>query len=101
MLWGIPTMFDMMVRETDLIAQLDLGSVREVSIGSAPLTDALLDQVRKLFPNAEVHNGFGTTEAGPAVFGPHPAGLPTPALSLGYPMDSIQLRAVRGPTPQE
>ena len=101
MLSGIPTMFAMMVRETDLIAQLDLGSVREVSIGSAPLTDALLDQVRKLFPNAEVHNGFGTTEAGPAVFGPHPAGLPTPALSLGYPMDSIQWRLIDGPTPEE
>jgi long-chain acyl-CoA synthetase len=98
---GIPTMFALMVREPDLIAQLDLSSVREVSIGSAPLTDALLDQVRRLFPSAEVHNGFGTTEAGPAVFGAHPAGLPAPPLSLGYPLGNIQWRLVDGPTPDE
>jgi acyl-CoA synthetase (AMP-forming)/AMP-acid ligase II len=101
MLSGIPTMFALMVREPDLIAKLDLSSVREVSIGSAPLTDALLDQVRRLFPRAEVHNGFGTTEAGPAVFGPHPAGLPTPSLSLGYPINGIEWRLIDGPTADE
>ena len=98
---GIPTMFAMMVRERDLIASLDLGFVREVSIGSAPLTDALLEQVGLLFPNAEIHNGFGTTEAGPAVFGPHPAGTATPPLSLGYPMSSIEWALVDGPSANE
>jgi acyl-CoA synthetase (AMP-forming)/AMP-acid ligase II len=98
---GIPTMFAMMVRERDLVARLDLDSVREISIGSAPLTDALLGQVQKLFPHAEVHNGFGTTEAGPAVFGPHPDGLPTPPLSLGYPLATIECALVDGPTPDE
>ncbi len=42
-----------MVREPDLLATLDLSSVREISIGSAPLTDALLDQVAKVFPTGE------------------------------------------------
>jgi long-chain acyl-CoA synthetase len=91
---GIPTMFAMMVREPDLIAQLDLSSVREVSIGSAPLTDALLARIERLFPKAQVSNGFGTTEAGPATFGPHPSGSPTPPLSLGYPRADIQWRLV-------
>lgn len=98
---GIPTMFALMVRERALVARLDLTSVREVSIGSAPLTGALLAQVQRLFPNAQVHNGFGTTEAGPAVFGVHPNGTPTPPLSLGYPIASISWRLVDGPSPDE
>jgi long-chain acyl-CoA synthetase len=93
---GIPTMFALMVREHDLIARLDLRSVRDVTIGSAPLTDALLAQVKALFPNAEVRNGFGTTEAGPAVFGPHPAGLARPPLSLGYPFADVGCKLIDG-----
>ena len=96
LLSGIPTMFALMVRERDLIERLDLNSVRDVTIGSAPLTDALLTQVKALFPNAEVRNGFGTTEAGPAVFGPHPDCLPRPPLSLGYPYDDVGCKLVDG-----
>lgn len=98
---GIPTMFALMVRERDLVERLDFSSVVDVTIGSAPLTDALLDQVHALFPNAHIENGFGTTEAGPAVFGPHPDGLPRPPLSLGYPLPSIGCRLVDGDTPDE
>jgi long-chain acyl-CoA synthetase len=93
---GIPTMFALMVRERALIERLDLSPVRDVTIGSAPLTDALLAQVQKLFPNAEIRNGFGTTEAGPAVFGPHPAGLPRPPLSLGYPFADVGCELIDG-----
>jgi long-chain acyl-CoA synthetase len=95
---GIPTMFALMVRERDLIDRLDLSAVRDVTIGSAPLTDALLAQVQKLFPNAEIRNGFGTTEAGPAVFGPHPQGLARPPLSLGYPFADVGCELVDGPS---
>ena len=82
---GIPTMFALMAREKDLLARLDLGSVTLVTIGSAPLTEALLDRVRGMFPNALLQNGYGTTEAGPAVFGPHPDGRPRPGVALGVP----------------
>jgi acyl-CoA synthetase (AMP-forming)/AMP-acid ligase II len=95
---GIPTMFALMVRERDLVERLDLQRVRDITIGSAPLTDALLVQVHELFPNAEVRNGFGTTEAGPAVFGPHPEGRPRPPLSLGYPFADVGCRLVDGPS---
>ncbi len=101
MLSGIPTMFALMVREHDLVARLDLTSVRDVTIGSAPLTDALLAQVRTLFPHAEVRNGYGTTEAGPAVFGPHPGGLPRPGLSLGIPFADVECALVDGPSVDE
>jgi acyl-CoA synthetase (AMP-forming)/AMP-acid ligase II len=98
---GIPTMYALMVRERDLVERLDLGSVRDVSIGSAPLTDALLAQVHEMFPNAHIDNGFGTTEAGPAVFGLHPDGLPRPPLSLGYPLADIGCKLVDGTSADE
>ena len=93
-------MYALMVRERDLIERLDLRSVRDVSIGSAPLTDALLAQVHQMFPNAQIENGYGTTEAGPAVFGPHPDGRPRPPLSLGYPARRHRLQTRRWPVPR-
>jgi acyl-CoA synthetase (AMP-forming)/AMP-acid ligase II len=98
---GIPTMFALMVRERDLVASLDLRCVREITIGSAPLSAALLAEVQALYPNARVRNGFGTTETGPAAFGPHPGGVPTPPLSLGYPMAGVECQLVDGPNPDE
>lgn len=93
---GIPTMLAMAARERDLLATLDLTSVRTVTIGSAPLTDALIDRVRAIFPGAELRNSYGTTEAGPAMFGPHPRGVPRPPLALGYPYPGVELRLADG-----
>jgi acyl-CoA synthetase (AMP-forming)/AMP-acid ligase II len=101
LLSGIPTMFALMVRERETVEGLDLECVREISIGSAPFSEALLKQVQRLFPRAQVHNGFGTTEAGPAVFGPHPKGIETPGVSLGYPLAGIDLKLVDGPSEDE
>ncbi len=101
LLTGIPTMFALIAREHDLIGSLDFSSVRLVTIGSAPLTDGLVSRVTSIFPNAEVRNGYGTTEAGPIAFGPHPKGLPRPSLALGYPFAEIEWRLVDGPTPHE
>ena len=101
LLSGIPTMFALMAREHDLLARLDLSSVRTITIGSAPLTDALIRRVQEIFPNATCQNGYGTTEAGPAVFGPHPGGIPRPAISLGYPHADAEVRLVGGETPDE
>ncbi len=93
---GIPTMFAMMARESDLIVRLDLSSVKSVVIGSAPLTQALIDRVSEIFPAAEVRNSYGTTESGPAMFGPHPGGLPRPALAIGYPYEGVECKLVDG-----
>jgi acyl-CoA synthetase (AMP-forming)/AMP-acid ligase II len=95
-LTGIPTMFALIARERDLIESLDFSAVRLVTIGSAPLTEALVERVRAIFPKAEITNGYGTTEAGPCAFGVHPEGLPRPMLSLGYPYHDIEWRLVEG-----
>jgi long-chain acyl-CoA synthetase len=94
-LTSVPTMIAMMLREKELLAQNDLSAVEAVRMGSAPITQSLIDQVRAVFPKAQISNGYGTTEAGPVVFGPHPDGIPQPELSTGYPHPEVQLRLVR------
>ena len=47
-------------------------------MGSAPVSEALMAATHQAFPKATVTNAYGTTEAGPVVFGPHPKGLPQP-----------------------
>ncbi|OYY78186.1 MAG: hypothetical protein B7Y43_07165 [Sphingomonas sp. 28-62-20] len=95
-LTGVPTMFALMERESDLLATLDLTSVRRVSIGSAPLSDLLARRITAMFPQAELSNGYGTTEAGPIVFGPHPQGLSRPLTSLGVPATGVEWRIAGG-----
>ncbi len=94
-LTSVPTMIAMMLRETELLSKADLSAVEAVRMGSAPITQALIDQVRAVFPKAAISNGYGTTEAGPVVFGPHPKGIPQPELSTGYPHPDVQLRLMK------
>jgi long-chain acyl-CoA synthetase len=94
-LTSVPTMIAMLLREPELLASNDLSAVEAVRMGSAPITQSLIDQVRGAFPKAAISNGYGTTEAGPVVFGPHPKGIPQPELSTGYPHPEVELRLVR------
>ncbi|MBV9736298.1 MAG: acyl--CoA ligase [Acidisphaera sp.] len=93
-LTSVPTMIAMMLRETEALARADLSCVQSIRMGSAPVPAGLMQQVRRLFPNAEVGNAYGTTEAGPVVFAPHPDGLPTPPRSVGVAHPQVQLRLV-------
>src|SRR5262245_10380139 len=95
-LTAVPPMIAMMLRERDLLARTDLTSVEFVRMGSAPVSTSLLQALRRALPQAAVTNAYGTTEAGPVVFGPHPKGLPQPELSVGYPHPQVQLRLVDG-----
>jgi acyl-CoA synthetase (AMP-forming)/AMP-acid ligase II len=95
-LTAVPPMIAMMLRETDLLARTDLSSVTSVRMGSAPVSASLMAGIRRALPQAAVTNAYGTTEAGPVVFGPHPNGLPQPELSVGYPHPKVQLRLVDG-----
>src|SRR5215475_13355717 len=94
-LTSVPTMIAMRLREKELLARHDLSAVEAVRMGSAPITQALIDQVRAVFPQAQIGNGYGTTEAGPVVFGPHPKGIEQPELSVGYQHPEVELRLVR------
>jgi acyl-CoA synthetase (AMP-forming)/AMP-acid ligase II len=85
-LTSVPTMLAMVARERETLGELDLSSVQRVSMGSAPLTQALVDKVQAMFPGALISNSYGTTEAGPCPFSRHPDGQSAPALSCGYPI---------------
>jgi long-chain acyl-CoA synthetase len=85
-----------MLREHDLLAHTDLSSVEFIRMGSAPVSHSLVEAIRLTLPQALVTNAYGTTEAGPVVFGPHPRGLPQPEMSVGYPHSQVQVRLVDG-----
>jgi acyl-CoA synthetase (AMP-forming)/AMP-acid ligase II len=93
-LTSVPTMIAMMLRDEARLARTDLSSVSAIRMGSAPVSRTLLAATRRVFPHAAVTNGYGTTEAGPIVFAPHPDGRPTPDLSLGVAHPRVELRLV-------
>jgi long-chain acyl-CoA synthetase len=95
-LTAVPPMIAMMLREKEALARTDLSSVEFIRMGSAPVSHALMEAIRHALPRASVTNAYGTTEAGPVVFGPHPDGLPQPEMSVGYPHPRVELRLVEG-----
>ena len=91
---SVPTMLALVARESEALARTDLSSVEAVLMGSAPLTQALIDRVRSIFPGTTISNAYGTTEAGAGTFGPHPDGVPRPDLALGFPAPGVEARLV-------
>jgi acyl-CoA synthetase (AMP-forming)/AMP-acid ligase II len=97
-LTSVPTMIARVVKEEARLAATDLSSVRRLTMGSAPQTEALWDRARRAFPGARLVMGYGTTEHGPSTFGPHPDGVPMPDLALGYPLPGNEVRVSGGAT---
>jgi len=95
-LTSVPTMIAMMLREAALLERTDLSSVTAVRMGSAPVSQGLMEAARRAFPRAVITNGYGTTEAGPIVFSAHPDGRPTPDLSVGVAHPDVELQLVAG-----
>jgi long-chain acyl-CoA synthetase len=91
-LTAVPPMIAMMMQEDAALARADLTSVRTVRMGSAPVNDALVGQIKGLWPNARIINAYGTTEGGPLVFDAHPDGLPQPTGSVGVPHAQVAVR---------
>jgi long-chain acyl-CoA synthetase len=100
-LTSVPTMLALVTRERELVGGLDFSSVSNVTMGSAPLTQALVDKVQTLFPSALINNSYGTTEGGPSPFGPHPDGIARPATALGYPVPGSLCELREGPNANE
>lgn len=88
---GVPPMMSLALRDRD--PQIDLSSVNELWLGSAPMSDELIEESSRVFPGAAFSLGFGTTESGPVAFAPHPI-LPTPRGSVGiaHPEVAVELR---------
>jgi acyl-CoA synthetase (AMP-forming)/AMP-acid ligase II len=93
-LTAVPPMIAMMLNEKERLAATDLSSVEFLRMGSAPVSHSLMEAIHRALPKTAVTNAYGTTEAGPVVFGPHPKGLPQPDMSVGYPHPKVQIRLV-------
>ena len=68
-LTAVPPMIAMMLRDRRRLAATDLSSVEFVRMGSAPVSHSLMAAIHATLPRAAVTNAYGTTEAGPVVFG--------------------------------
>lgn len=93
-LTAVPPMIAMMLNDKRRLAATDLSSVELLRMGSAPVSQSLMDAIHRTLPKAAVTNAYGTTEGGPIVFGPHPQGLPQPEMSVGYPHPRVQVRLI-------
>jgi len=91
---GVPTMFQLILREDAALASVDRASVRRIGVGSAPASPALFEALTRAFPSAVATNGYGVTEAGPVMFASHPDGRPRPLGSIGYPLEGAEVRLV-------
>lgn len=97
-LTGVPTMYALILQENELLARTDVSSVRACSMGSAPASDNLLDSLAATFPNAALNLNYGITEGGPVMFSwKHPDGLTRPRMTVGYPLDGVEIRFEGGP----
>jgi acyl-CoA synthetase (AMP-forming)/AMP-acid ligase II len=92
-LTSVPTMLALALREREALARTDISSVELIRAGSAPITQSLIDEVRHVFPDANLAIAYGTTEAGPVMFGPRP-GASKPDLALGWPLPDVDVRLV-------
>jgi long-chain acyl-CoA synthetase len=92
-LTSVPTMLALVLRERETLASTDLSSVESIRTASAPITQTLVDGVRQAFPGATLSIGYGTTEAGPVMFGPRP-GLGKADLALGWPRPGVEVRLI-------
>jgi long-chain acyl-CoA synthetase len=93
-LTAVPPMIAMMLNDKERLAATDLSSVEFLRMGSAPVSHSLMEGIHHTLPKAAVTNAYGTTEAGPVVFGPHPDRLPQPEMSVGYPHPKVQVRLI-------
>jgi long-chain acyl-CoA synthetase len=90
----VPAMMALVLREPAALRAADLSAVKTIRMGSAPIADKLWDDVARAFPNATLRNGYGTTEAGPGVFGPGPQRQAVPRGACGWPQPGFDVRLI-------
>jgi acyl-CoA synthetase (AMP-forming)/AMP-acid ligase II len=91
---AVPTMLSMILKEKNINSK-DFDTVKDISLSGSELTLNLYNNIKLFFKNATIYNKYGSTEAGGGLFSGHPT-LPTPPLSVGYPIASMQYRIVEG-----
>ena len=61
---GVPAIFSLLLKERELIARLDLSSLRTFSIGSAVVPPEMIDALGRVFFGVKMKEAYGLTEGG-------------------------------------
>lgn len=89
---AVPAVFSVLLQHRELIERLDFSALRSLSIGSAPVSPTLLQEVADVF-GVEVSESYGLTEGGPVMIGEPLDGRRSPPGSCGvvWPEGEVKL----------
>jgi long-chain acyl-CoA synthetase len=90
---GVAAVFTLVLQHRDYIATLDLGALREMTIGSAVVTPELLDAVERALPGVTTSESYGLTEGG-SPLRPPLDGRKVPRGSVGVAAPGIEVKLV-------
>lgn len=89
---SVPTMISLLLQD---LQDHDVSSIKFISMASAPVSQHLYEKIKMKLPGVKISIAYGSTEAGPGLFGKHPT-KPTPNMSVGYPVTGIEYRIIDG-----
>ncbi|NIA67883.1 acyl--CoA ligase [Pelagibius litoralis] len=96
---AVPSVFSVLLQHRDLIESLDFSALQSLSIGSAPVSEELMEQIQSAF-GVDVSESYGLTEGGPVMIGPPLDGRAVPFGSCGvaWPEGEVKLVDSNGVT---
>lgn len=90
---GVPAVFSLLLKHRDLIEELDFSALQSLTIGSAPVSEELMDQIEVAF-GVPVGESYGLTEGGPVMIGPPLDGRRVPHGSCGVAWPEVEVKLV-------
>jgi long-chain acyl-CoA synthetase len=90
---GVAAVFTMFLQHRELLSKLDLSNLKSLTIGSAVVTQELMDEVERVLPGIKVGESYGLTEGG-SPFRPPVDGRPVPRGSPGVQAPEYGVRLV-------
>ena len=90
---GVPAIFSPLLDQTDLLGRLDLSSLKMFAIGSAVVSNELVNALERVFPSVKVKESYGLTEAGGPLRDPVPK-RPVPRGSCGVAAPGCEVKLV-------
>lgn len=92
-LFNVPTIFVMM-STTDMFKENDFSFVKKVAYGGSPIYQQTFQLLKRAFPNAELHNAYGSTETtSPATLMPRQYDIDK-VRSAGQPVHGAEIKVI-------